>query len=289
MEDRLTMSRYFEDANVEFMTGAYTQCWQSWRYDNVTPAYNKLYYVVDGEFYLKINDAEYQAQAGQMFLLPYNSTQTYYHFSSHLATKYWVHFTAPCKDRDLLELISLPHFINVEDPQIVTNRFTEMLELNKSPHLGARLQQKAMLFQLLAYYIEHSNLPDAKDMFKDEKLAGLMLYIEEHLPDTLTINELCGIMHFHPNYFIRYFKEATGLSPMEYISNLRIEHAKRMLQTEEMAIQDIAKAVGFKSSYYFARIFKRKTGFTPTDYRLVSSSKPIYPDQETDSSEPRKA
>ena len=42
MEDRLTMSRYFEDANVEFMTGAYTQCWQSWRYDNVTPAYNKL-------------------------------------------------------------------------------------------------------------------------------------------------------------------------------------------------------------------------------------------------------
>lgn len=31
------MSRYFEDANVEFMTGAYTQCWQSWRYDNVTP------------------------------------------------------------------------------------------------------------------------------------------------------------------------------------------------------------------------------------------------------------
>ena len=118
MEDRLTMSRYFEDANVEFMTGAYTQCWQSWRYDNVTPAYNKLYYVVDGEFYLKINDAEYQAQAGQMFLLPYNSTQTYYHFSSHLATKYWVHFTAPCKDRDLLELISLPHFINVNSCRV---------------------------------------------------------------------------------------------------------------------------------------------------------------------------
>lgn len=45
---------------------------------------------------------------------------------------------------------------------------------------------------------------------------------------------------------------------MEYISNLRIEHAKRMLQTEEMAIQDIAKAVGFKSSYYFCSVFKRK-------------------------------
>lgn len=158
----------------------------------------------------------------------------------------------------MLELISLPHFINVEDPQIVTNRFTEMLELNKSPHLGARLQQKAMLFQLLAYYIEHSNLPDAKDMFKDEKLAGLMLYIEEHLPDTLTINELCGIMHFHPNYFIRYFKEATGLSPMEYISNLRIEHAKRMLQTEEMAIQDIAKAGGLQILVLLCSDFQTK-------------------------------
>lgn len=134
-----------------------------------------------------------------------------------------------------------------------------------------------MLFQLLAYYIEHSNLPDAKDMFKDEKLAGLMLYIEEHLPDTLTINELCGIMHFHPNYFIRYFKEATGLSPMEYISNLRIEHAKRMLQTEEMAIQDIAKAVGFKSSYYFARIFKRKTGSRPPTIGWYPPRSPYIP------------
>lgn len=66
---------------------------------------------------------------------------------------------------------------------------------------------------------------------------------------------------------------------MEYISNLRIEHAQRMLQSNDLAIQEIAVKIGFKSSYYFSRIFKKKTGFTPSDYRLTSSSKPIYPDK----------
>jgi AraC-like DNA-binding protein len=272
------MSKYFEDANIKFLTGAFTQCWQNWRYDAVSPSYNKLYYVVDGEFYLKINNQEYVAEKGQMFLLPYNSEQTYYHISENLAAKYWIHFTVPCKEKDLLELITLPHYISVDEPETISKLFEAIFEFDKSPRMESKLRQKAALLQLLAYYIEHSNLPDAKDLFKDEKLAILITYIEEHLQDSLTITELCSIMHFHPNYFIRYFKEATGLSPMEYISDLRIEHAKRLLQSDSMSIQTIATQVGFNSSYYFSRIFKKKTGFTPSDYRLVSSSKPILPD-----------
>lgn len=277
MDEKLTLAKYLEDTNMNYMTGAFTHLWKSWRYDNVMPGYNKLYYIIDGEFYLKINDQEYIAKKGQLFLLPYNSSQTYYHTSDNLATKYWVHFTMPCKDKDLLELVDLPHFINVDDHDYIVTLFETMLELEQNVCIESKLRQKACLFQLMAYYIEHSYLSGTKETLKDEKLANLIVYIEEHLQEPLTINTLCSIMHFHPNYFIRYFKEATGQSPMEYISTLRVEHAQRMLQSDDLAIQEIAVKLGFKSSYYFSRVFKKKTGFTPSDYRLISSSKPIYP------------
>ena len=113
LEENLTLAKYLEDANMNYMTGAYTHLWKSWRYDNVMPGYDKLYYIVDGEFYLKINDQEYTAKKGQVFLLPFNSNQTYYHTTDNLATKYWAHFTMPCKNKDLLTLVDLPHYIQV--------------------------------------------------------------------------------------------------------------------------------------------------------------------------------
>lgn len=263
MEENLTLAKYLEDANMNYMTGAYTHLWKSWRYDNVMPGYDKLYYIVDGEFYLKINDQEYTAKKGQMFLLPFNSNQTYYHTTDNLATKYWAHFTMPCKNKDLLTLVDLPHYIQVEDHDYIVNLFETMLEPEKNVCIESKLRQKACLFQLMAYYIEHSNLSGTKETLKDKKLANLIVYIEEHLQEPLTINTLCSIMHFHPNYFIRYFKEATGQSPMEYISTLRVEHAQRMLQSDDLAIQEIAVKLGFKSSYYFSRVFKKKPALRP--------------------------
>ena len=88
------------------------------------------------------------------------------------------------------------------------------------------------------------------------------------------MSELCSIFHLHPNYFIRYFKEKTGYPPIEFINNLRINRAKKMLQTQNDPVQVIAYSVGFESSNYFSRLFKRKTGFSPSEYRYIAKARP---------------
>lgn len=68
--------------------------------------------------------------------------------------------------------------------------------------------------------------------------------------------------------FKRRFSSATGYTPVEYVQALRIEEAKQMLETEDMAIEDIAAAVGYGDPTFFRRLFKRRTGVTPAQYRL---------------------
>jgi YesN/AraC family two-component response regulator len=65
------------------------------------------------------------------------------------------------------------------------------------------------------------------------------------------------------------FLKETGLSPTEYMNNLRIEKAKKLLtdNSQESSISDIAEQCGIKDPFYFSRIFKKFTGDTPSEYR----------------------
>jgi transcriptional regulator GlxA family with amidase domain len=68
--------------------------------------------------------------------------------------------------------------------------------------------------------------------------------------------------------FIRRFSQATGLTPLSYIHALRLEEAKQMLETGDVAVEAIAKEVGYEDTSFFTRLFRRKVGLTPAKYRL---------------------
>ncbi|HLS80391.1 MAG TPA: helix-turn-helix domain-containing protein, partial [Steroidobacter sp.] len=72
----------------------------------------------------------------------------------------------------------------------------------------------------------------------------------------------------------RRFKAATGLSLIDYVQNLRIEEAKRLLETSRQAADEISAAVGYEDASFFRRVFKRRTGLAPAAYRRAF--KPMY-------------
>ena len=67
----------------------------------------------------------------------------------------------------------------------------------------------------------------------------------------------------------RRFKAATGCTLIEYIQKLRIEQTKRLLETDELPVDDISIAVGYEDASFFRRLFKRFTGLTPSQYRRM--------------------
>lgn len=102
---------------------------------------------------------------------------------------------------------------------------------------------------------------------RDAAFLRLLDYIEHHLADEITLDDLCELAGLERSYLITRFKRTFGISPMRYLNAMRIEQAKRLLATTEKTVTEIAYEVGFGSIHYFCRIFKRTTGLAPHLYR----------------------
>ncbi|WJH37277.1 helix-turn-helix domain-containing protein [Paenibacillus sp. CC-CFT747] len=93
-------------------------------------------------------------------------------------------------------------------------------------------------------------------------------YIEKHYanPD-LSLTHLSEEFHMNPKYVSQLFKDEFGVKFVDYLAQVRIEHARRQLAHSDLPVQDIGQSVGYLHSFSFIRAFKKAVGMTPGDYR----------------------
>ena len=101
----------------------------------------------------------------------------------------------------------------------------------------------------------------------DADFLKVLDYVERHLSEEISLDDLAGIAHLEKTYLITKFKEIWGLSPMKYVNTMRIERAKALLCRSDKSITEIAYETGFGSIHYFSRYFKETVGMTPNEYR----------------------
>lgn len=94
-------------------------------------------------------------------------------------------------------------------------------------------------------------------------------YIQEHYhePD-LTIDRMAEALQFENSYLRRVYKRSTGITITQRIDELRIQHAKELLERDDVLNREIASKVGYSDQYYFSRRFKQICGETPTEFRI---------------------
>lgn len=263
------LKSYISNLQVNVTMAYYTKCHRTWREMDYTPEYNKFYFICEGEGWLKIGDREYFPKSGQLFLMPQGVIQSFSTISDNTFGKYWCHFTARVGDKNLFDIIKLPYFIDVRNQAELTVLFKEMASCFQSDSLTSALRLKAALLQVIAFYIENTVIEDIHlvSSASVEKLALVLTYIDGHISEDITVEQLAELLHFHPNYFIRFFKAHMGSSPMHYINKIKLEKARELLEVTDMNISEVAEASGFKDLFYFSRIFKNYTGFSPSEYK----------------------
>ncbi|WP_312729295.1 helix-turn-helix transcriptional regulator, partial [Enterococcus sp.] len=67
-----------------------------------------------------------------------------------------------------------------------------------------------------------------------------------------------------PTYLSKIFKEATGVSPINYLIEIRLKRAKDMLKNDNLTIKEVASAVGYQDAYHFSKSFKKLYGVSPS-------------------------
>lgn len=98
------------------------------------------------------------------------------------------------------------------------------------------------------------------------RLLAAKKYIDEHFQDNITVNEIACRFHIAPSYFSKMFKKEFSVTAIEYLTNCRIEYAKKLLRQGSCPVREVAELCGYTDAGYFSRIFKEVTGVPPSAF-----------------------
>ncbi len=88
--------------------------------------------------------------------------------------------------------------------------------------------------------------------------------------DKLSQSQIADAAHISPQHFCRLFKQNLHMTPIRYLNEARMEHAKTLLEKTSLSIVQIGEKVGFFTPHYFSSTFRRICGKTPSEYREIA-------------------
>ncbi len=100
----------------------------------------------------------------------------------------------------------------------------------------------------------------------DEGIAAVLAYVFDNFTSKISREDVADIMHISPVHFSRKFHEKMGVSFQQYLLDLRLDYAKRLISTVELPVNKIATASGFNTVDYFSHAFIKKYGISPGKY-----------------------
>lgn len=98
-------------------------------------------------------------------------------------------------------------------------------------------------------------------------ITSVKNYIWENYGENLSLDRLGDIVHLHPAYLSKMFKEVTNVNLSNYITDVRMQRAAQLLEKKELRIHEVMEKVGYQKDQYFSKLFKEKYKVTPNEYR----------------------
>ncbi|MFK3936876.1 ABC transporter substrate-binding protein [Alkalihalobacillus sp. NPDC078783] len=156
--------------------------------------------------------------------------------------------------------LKLPPILDSKLAQTFVTNARDILDCLQHDQMKANLLFQKWIYSLLIELTTKSTL-SVKQLIQKSKD-----YIDDHYHTELTREQLAALTGLNTDYYSRTFKSYYQKTPIEYVNEVRLLHAKQKLLQSDETIRTIAKSVGFNDEFYFSRRFKAKEGFSPSVY-----------------------
>ena len=230
----------------------------------------QLLFVASGKTHFYIGGKDQIVTAGHMVLFQPKEEQHYEYFGEDKPEVYWVHFTGSSV-KEILRSYDIPldeHIFFAGTPAAYTQLFKNMIEEFQTCKVGYR-QMLEMNLRQLFLMIQRTRLekPPLVTTAVQQEMDFARQYFHEHYNEPINIEEYAQSRHTSISLFMRNFKKVYGVSPKQYILNIRMNNAQNLLESTDYTVAEIAAIVGYDNALYFSRIYHKQKGQAPSDYR----------------------
>lgn len=132
---------------------------------------------------------------------------------------------------------------------------------------AAELRINSLFYELLTLIVRNEATAIASKPDVTNAVRAAYEYVNESYTKSCTLADIADAVNLSPNHLHRVFKEAIGMTPYEYVTEKRIEKAKKLIMSGDRSMLEIALEVGFCSQSHFNKVFRTATGVTPAEYR----------------------
>ena len=219
-------------------------------------------YVISGELsvFLGADQKKLSANQGAIFAPNYHYR---YSFSGNGELSYlWCHFTGSDAEALLSELGFSPlPFVFLRGDMTVISRFEKLFSIfsDEKAHRGRRLAH-AFEGALLMLASINSESPE-------NPLARSLAYVNEFYTRDIRIPELARLENLSTSRYNAVFRKLVGMSPVAYITKLRMQNACELLLSTDLPVKQIGTTVGYSDPHFFSKRFKAHVGVSPVEYR----------------------
>ena len=233
-----------------------------------THRFTELFYVVSGKGSFLFREATYPINPGDFVIIP-----PYIEHAEQSAAgsplEYFVLAIDGVTFQPEGEQACTQLFCNFSSTPFITNLFEQMLYEVRNHEYGSDAICQKLLEILILKIIrtQHVRPVPANSVRMTKECAQIKAYLDTNYADHITLDTLTGLTHMNKYYMAHSFTKYTGLSPIQYLNERRLEVACGLLTETDYSVSDIAASTGFSSQSYFTQIFRKKYGTTPIKYR----------------------
>lgn len=265
----------------------YAQHDSDWNFKHINSPFVRIHYVTEGEANIIFQHEKIKLRPGHFYLTPayvYHSYECHSKFSL-----YYIHiYESPAIRSSIFSRYTLPKEIAADsflkaalkrlyminpgrelelyDPKSYDNssEIIKNMALQISSPFALEVESQAIIHVLISRFLAGAI---SKISHADKRLIRVLDYIDEHIHEPISIEQLADLTFLSKDHLIRLFKKHMNDTPVKYINRKKIEKAQLMMLLDDSSIQEMSFTLGFENISYFNRLFKKMTGETPTSYK----------------------
>lgn len=247
----------------------------------------EIIYLLEGSMHIKYSDFEYSMSGDEFYVINSNKiheVQTdgtvkvlliqipYMYMKSYIVEYDHIRFEECYSDRkhekEYRKMKSLlDDFLNIQNQQ---EKGYEIL-------LMAKVQEFLyLLYSRYSYQAEK----DEKETNQIARIKELFQYVSDSYSEPISLSEAAKMVALNKEYFCRIFKRCMGVTFLEYVNLVRIDHIHEQLLLTDDSVTDILERNGFTNYKVFSRMFKEQFGMTPSEMRKQMGKKKVNLDKE---------